>query len=194
MVRICMGEVCVRRSSGGCGAPFGQVEIKSVHVVADGMEFGNVERFEIVIRRFDFGAFDDGEADGDENVFDFLEDLANQVMRADGAGDAGEREVDAFASERGLVRRRIRWRCATLRFGIRRGRAVDSERRRRRVSTSGEAGFSQLSVTWVRTPDLRPSQASRKMFPGGFVVNLGGIGVEARAHLGEQRQRPARAA
>jgi len=32
------------------------------------MEFRNVERFEIVIRRFDFGAFDDGEADGNEDV------------------------------------------------------------------------------------------------------------------------------
>ena len=52
------------------------------------MEFGNVERFEIVIRGFDFRALGDGKADGDENVFDFLEDLANQVMRADGADDA----------------------------------------------------------------------------------------------------------
>src|SRR5271169_5224595 len=29
---------------------------------------------------------------------------------------------------------------------------------------SGEAGFSQLSVIWARTPDLRPSQASREIF------------------------------
>ena len=77
------------------GAPWA-VEIESVHVVAHGMKFGNVERFEIVIRRFDFRAFDDGEADGKENVFDFLEDLANQMMRADGPDDAGERKIDAF--------------------------------------------------------------------------------------------------
>src|SRR2546427_569456 len=30
--------------------------------------------------------------------------------------------------------------------------------------SSGEAGLSQLSVTSVRTPDLRPSQASRRIF------------------------------
>ncbi len=67
------------------------------------MEFRNVERLEIVVGRFDFGAFDDGEADGDEDVFDLLEDLTDQVMRADGACDAGEREVDVFACEGRLV-------------------------------------------------------------------------------------------
>ena len=70
---------------------FGQVEIEGVHVVADRMKFGNVERFEIVVGRFDFGAFDNGEADGNKDVFDFLQDLADQVMGADGALDAGER-------------------------------------------------------------------------------------------------------
>src|SRR5258708_5622032 len=81
---------------------FRQLQIEGVHVVADRMEFGNVQSLEIVVGRFDFGAFDDREADGNEDVFDFLEDLANQVMGADWSVDAGEREVDAFASERGL--------------------------------------------------------------------------------------------
>src|SRR4029077_12020398 len=79
-----------------------QIDVERVHVVADRVEFGNVEGFEIVIRRFDFRAFDDGEADGDEDVLNFLEDLGDQVMRADGANDAGEREVNAFAGERGF--------------------------------------------------------------------------------------------
>ena len=60
------------------------------------MELRDVQRFEIVVGRFDFGAFDDGEADRKENVLDFLENLADEVMRADGADDAGEREVDLF--------------------------------------------------------------------------------------------------
>src|SRR5271168_573009 len=67
------------------GRTLGQIDVEGVHVVADGMKFRNVEGFEIVVGRFDFGAFDDGEADGDEDVFDFLEDLADQVMRTDGA-------------------------------------------------------------------------------------------------------------
>src|SRR6266481_3488622 len=61
------------------------------------MKFGDIQGFEIIVRRFDFGALDNGEADGEEDVFDFLEDLADQVMRADGANDAGEGEVDALA-------------------------------------------------------------------------------------------------
>ena len=83
---------------------FRQFQIKRVHVVTHGMEFGDVQRFEIVIGRFDFGAFNDGETDGKENVFDFLKDLADQVMRTDGAEDAGEREVDAVAVRRNLFR------------------------------------------------------------------------------------------
>ncbi len=54
------------------------------------MEFRYVEGLKIIVRRFDFGALDDGEADGNEDVFDFLEDLADQVMRADGTVDARE--------------------------------------------------------------------------------------------------------
>ena len=41
------------------------------------MELGNVEGFEIVVGRFDFRAFDDGEAYGAEDVFDLLEDLTD---------------------------------------------------------------------------------------------------------------------
>ena len=67
----------VRAKEERCGSAFRKVEIECVHVVADGMEFGNVERLEIVVRRFNFGAFDNGEADGNEDVFDFLEDLAD---------------------------------------------------------------------------------------------------------------------
>src|SRR5882672_7840655 len=73
---------------------FRQVQIKGIHIVAHGMEFWNVQGFEIVVGCFDFGAFDDGEADGEKNVFNLLEDLADQVMRADRADDAGEGEVD----------------------------------------------------------------------------------------------------
>ena len=81
------------------------------------MEFGNVEGFEIVVGRFDFRAFDDGEADGEEDVFDLLEDLADQMVRADGADDPGEREVDAFAGEGGFVR--ARFDRAAARFDFR---------------------------------------------------------------------------
>ncbi len=83
---------------------FRQIQIKGIHIVAHGMEFGNVQRFEIVVRRFDFGAFDDGEADRGKNIFDFLEDLADQVLGADGADDAGEGKVDALADRNAVIR------------------------------------------------------------------------------------------
>src|SRR5437667_6727546 len=86
---------------------FWQFQIEGVHVVADRMELGNIQRLEIVVRRFDFRAFDDREADGEENVFDFLEDLADQVMGANGANDAGKREVDAFADRSALIHQRL---------------------------------------------------------------------------------------
>ncbi len=68
---------------------FWQLEIEGVHIVADGMVLGNIEGLKIVVRLFDFWSFDDGEADGKENVFNFLEDLANQMVCADGTNDTG---------------------------------------------------------------------------------------------------------
>src|SRR5260370_42345270 len=67
------------------------------------MELGDVERFEIVVWRFDFGAFDDGEADGEEDIFDLLKDLANEMVRAEWTDDSRQGEVDALASACGFV-------------------------------------------------------------------------------------------
>src|SRR5262245_45816126 len=66
------------------------------------MKLGDVERLEVVVRRFDFRALDDGKADGKENVFDFLEDLADQVMRANGADDSRERKIYPLSRKSGL--------------------------------------------------------------------------------------------
>src|SRR5690242_1691620 len=67
---------------------FGQVDVERVHVVADRMELRDVQRFEVVVRRFNLRAFHNGEANGEENVLEFLQDLANQVMRANGMDDS----------------------------------------------------------------------------------------------------------
>ena len=100
------------------GGALRQVQIKGVHVVADGMKFGNVEGLEIVVRRFDFRAFDHGEPDGEENVFDGLEDLADQVVRTDRADDPGEREVGAFTRERGFFGAALDGRAARFDLGL----------------------------------------------------------------------------
>ena len=57
------------------------------------MKFRNVERLEVVVGRFDLRAFDDGKADGKENVLDLLKHLAYQVVCADGADYAGEQKI-----------------------------------------------------------------------------------------------------
>src|SRR4029077_8192540 len=67
------------------------------------MKLRNVEGFEVVVGRFDFRAFHDGKADGEENVFDLLQDLVNQVVRTDRAENAGQREINALASAGGLA-------------------------------------------------------------------------------------------
>src|ERR1700737_2464154 len=57
-----------------------KIEVEGVHVVADRMELWDVERFEIVVGRFDFRALHDGEANGEENIFDLLENLTNEMV------------------------------------------------------------------------------------------------------------------
>ncbi len=74
----------------------GQLEIKRIHVIAHRMMLGNIEGFEVVIRRLDFRAFDDGIAEREKDAFDFFDGLADQVTRADRTLDAGKREVNVI--------------------------------------------------------------------------------------------------
>src|SRR5579863_539585 len=78
-------------------------DVKSVHIVARGMMLGNVERLEIVVRRFDFGSGDDAESNRAEDAQEFIVGLANQMARADGALDARERKIDLVTSSGALL-------------------------------------------------------------------------------------------
>ena len=87
MVWICTGEV-------GCEAtivpgPLREFEVKRVHVVTDRMIFGNIQRFEIVVGRFNLRAFCNRKADGEEDILDFLHHLADEVVRAQGTKTPG---------------------------------------------------------------------------------------------------------
>src|SRR5438309_7609277 len=82
------------------------------------MEFRNVESLEIVIGCFDFGAFDDGETDREENVFDLLEDLPNEVVRAERTDDSGKRKVDAFTGAGGFLRACLNALASLFDFGL----------------------------------------------------------------------------
>ena len=183
MVRICTGEVCVRSSrlAGDVfpGAP-ADVEIKRVHVVAHGMKLRNVERFEIVIRRFDFRAFDDGKSDGDENVFDFLEDLTDQMMRADGprsrrvARDRRVRGLQQLRFRAGFDRNAARF---DLRFDVRAKfveRCADGAFEFRSRGLQPIVGDLREDAGFAAQPGIA------EKFPGGFVVYVGSFGVESR--------------
>ena len=81
-----------------------KLKVEGIHGVARRMMFGNIERLEIVVRRFDLIAFHDGKAKRKEDALDFFECLADQVRRPDWPNHARQREVDAFAGEGGCFR------------------------------------------------------------------------------------------
>ena len=114
-MRICIGEVCVRSRWLAARA----FDVEGVHVVARGMVLGNIQRFEIVVRRFDFRAFDHAEADREKNALQLFVCLADQVARADRALDAGKREID-LSRPAPLVPRPLRFRLALRRVPLRR--------------------------------------------------------------------------
>ena len=121
------------------------------------MMLGNIQRFEIVVRRFDFGAFDHAEANRGENALQFFVGLADQVARADGALDAGKRKVDFFTG----------WRCCVLQPLLFRRVFADIRASMWALSalrlcpTTGlislDADLSQFSVISDTSPDFRPS-------------------------------------
>jgi hypothetical protein len=150
------------------------------------MEFRNVEGFEIVVGCFDFGAFDDGEANREEDVFDFLEDLADQVMRADRTNDARKGEIYSFARERGLFSAGLDGRTAgfdlrldmcaqVIEGGADSALQVESDRFQPIIRDLREhAGFA-----------AEPGIA--KFLPGRFVMRASAIRVEASTKVSEER-------
>ena len=69
------------------------------------MVLGNIERLEIVVRRFHLRPGNHGVAERKKNPLDFLERLPQRVPRAERPHHAGKREVFALARERRLFRR-----------------------------------------------------------------------------------------
>src|SRR5580692_4638849 len=175
---------CVRAEKQRRRGAFREIEVEGVHVVADRMEFGNVKRLEIVIGRFDFGAFDDGEADGDEDVFDLLEDLADEVMRAGGTFDAREREVDVVVREGGLVGAGFNGLAAGFDLGFHVG-AKFVEAGAGRAFEIGRGGFEPVVGDLREHTGFAAEPGVAENFPAGFVVNGSGFGVEARADSGK---------
>src|SRR6266404_2490275 len=150
------------------------------------MEFRNVERFEVVVRRFDFGAFDDGEADGEENVLDFLEDLADQVARADGANDAGEREVHTIASECGFFR--SSFDCGPSRLDLSfHMRAQFVELLADRAFQLGGGRLEPIVGDLRKNAGLATEPCITELLPGRLVKRASTISIEASTKVSEER-------
>src|SRR5712664_562935 len=165
---------------------FRQFQIEGVHVVANRMELRNVQRLEVVVRRFDFGAFDDGEADGEENVFDFLEDLTDQVIRADRAEDAGEREVNAVAVRRNLFRSLFSSdpKCFEGFFDV----ALELvQRLTDNGFQSGRGGLKPIFRDLRKNTGLATEPCITELLPGRLVKRASTISIEASTKVSEER-------
>src|ERR1051326_1555749 len=166
---------------------FRKLQIKRIHVIAYRMKFRNIQRFEIVVRRFDFRTFHHGKSYGYKNIFDFLEDLADQMTRTDRTDDSRKGEVRALFRRGGLVRSRLDGRTAHihLRFHVRAkfiqacSNGAFEVWRGRLQPIVGDAGKN------ARFP-AEPSVT--ELFELGFAVHGGNCGVEVRANFREQRR------
>jgi hypothetical protein len=73
---------------------------EGVLCVARRMIRRKIQRFEVVVIRFDDGAFGDRVSQLFEDADDFISRLDDGMLGADGTADAGERDVDALGGER----------------------------------------------------------------------------------------------
>ncbi len=109
MVRICTGEVWVRssrRSRAGLLLLAGDEQ--RVLRVARRMVRRKVERLEIVVVGLDLGPFADGVAHRLEDGDDLVHHAQHGMLHADGALDAGERDVETLGGEFGVARGRVK--------------------------------------------------------------------------------------
>ena len=89
MVRICTGEVWVRRSSRPAGSPSrGCIDIERVVHVHRRMVGRKVEREEVVPLGLDLGADRDGEPERAEDLDDLVDDAGDGMLGADPAAAA----------------------------------------------------------------------------------------------------------
>src|SRR5882724_4253592 len=150
------------------------------------MELRDVQCFEVVVGRLDFGAFDDGKADGEENVFDFLKDLADQMMRADGAADTGERKVHAIASERGFFRAGLDGDAARLDLSFHM-RAQFVELLADGTFQLGGSRLEPIVGDLRKNTGLAAEPGITELFPGRLVKRASAISIEASAKVSEER-------
>ena len=185
MVCTCIGR-SVRAQQTRLGA-WRHVQIKRVHGVARGMMLGNIQRLEIVVGRLDFGPFDDAEAQRKKNPLDFGEGLPQQVARAEGADDAGQREIDVVARQRRDLPRPLTRCCAARRASARHAYAARSEPAPRRASVPARRRLQPLIGDAREHAGFAADPGIAQRLPRGFVRRAGGVPIEGVAQFGEQR-------
>src|SRR5258708_1822473 len=149
------------------------------------MKLRNIQRFEIVIGRFNLRTFDHRKSDGNKNVFDFLKDLANQMARANGAHHSRQREIDLFFCGDGLFRAGFDRRAS--RFDLRvheRSQFIQASPNRalqiRRRRLQPVVGNSRKHAGFAAEPPIA------KLFERRLIVYRGRLRIETRANFREQ--------
>ena len=132
--------------------------------IARGMIRRKIQRFEVVVVGFNLRAFLDRVAQIAEDADDLVHRLDDGMLRADGAANAGESDVETlgreFARGSSALNAGERRLDRLLDFGL---EFVDALPYVALVRLG--AAFSHRSLSWVRTPFLRAIQRSRKYLP-----------------------------
>src|SRR5258707_7079583 len=150
------------------------------------MVLGDVERLKVVVGRFDFRAFYDGETDGKENVLDVLEVLTDEVVRADGAYDAGQREIDTLAGAGRFFRAGFNTFTALFDFGLDVGaQLIEFLADAPLEFLSG--GFEPIISDFRQHAGFAGQPGVAKILPRRIVARARAFFVEAVAPIGEQR-------
>src|ERR1700730_4286371 len=151
------------------------------------MEFRDVQGFEVVIGRFDFGALDDGEAYGEEDVFDLLKDLTNQMVRADGTNNSWKGEVNTLAGTGRLVGAGFDGFAALFDFRFDVGAKLIqllADDALEFLSSRLEPVIGDLR----QHPGFAAQPSVAELLPGRFVASARTFLIEASAKIGEERR------
>ena len=151
------------------------------------MKLRNIERFEIVVRRFDFRTLHDGKSDGNENIFDLLKNLTNQMPGTDGTNDTRKRKVHALFCESRFFGARLN--CDAARFNLRvHVSAKFVQARSNHALQFRRGGFQPIVRDAGENAGFAAKPSVTELLECSFVADCSGLGIKARANFREQER------
>ena len=121
-----------------------------------------------------------------KNVFDLLQDLTDEMVRADGTDHSREREVDALAGGCGFVSAGFDGFAALFDFGFDVGaELIEFLAYDPLEFLSG--GLEPVVGDLRQDAGFAAEPGVAELFPGGLIARAGTLIVEASAQIGEER-------